>query len=269
LLRPVHDDLVTAPLPGPVALAGTPVVALWTGASHGDQRGVLESGAPAPREVPTDLTVVGVRQVHGHDVVAVGVGANAVVDGEADAPNTRTTGRAVSDELRAEGDAVLATDDETCVAVLVADCLPIAIGSPEGVRVAVHAGWRGLVSGVIGNAAKAARDAGASRLIAALGPCIGPCCYEFSGSELAVVAAKLGPEMLATTRVGTPALDLRAVAYRALRSVGARIVFEVDSCTACDGGWFSARAQCCEERQAMYLWRERPGRSVGSVLPSS
>ena len=43
--------------------------AFWTGASHGDQREVLERGGPAPHEVPKNLSVAGLRQVHGGDVV--------------------------------------------------------------------------------------------------------------------------------------------------------------------------------------------------------
>ena len=255
------------PLHGPLQLAGTPVIALWTGAPHGDQRRVLENGARPPREVPDGLTVVGVRQVHGNRVVVAEAAATPTRDQTARAATTARAGATQGHPgPLAEGDAVLATDDPTCVAVLVADCLPIAIGSPEGVRVAVHAGWRGLVCGVIGQAAKAASDAGGSSLVAALGPCIGPCCYEFSRADLDAAARTLGPEVLAMTRGGAPAFDLRAAARKALRSVGARIVGDIDSCTACGDGWFSARAQHCAARQALYLWRRGPGGSAGSVL---
>jgi YfiH family protein len=216
---------------GPFRLAGTPVVCFFTAAAHGDQRAVVEQGVPGPGEIPAGLSVAGLRQVHGSAVVNV-----------------------VRGTLE-DGDAALATDHHTCVAVLVADCLPIAIGSPEGVRVAVHAGWRGLVAGVVQKAAWAARDAGASTLVAGLGPCIGPCCYEFSPDELEHVTRVLGARSAAKTTGGDDALDIRAAAHEALESSGVRVDVDVDRCTACNPGWYSARAGDDIARQALYVWR--------------
>jgi hypothetical protein len=246
--------------PGPLLLAGTSVVAFWTGASHGDQRLIVEQGwspeqgwsvpeqatsAPdqarsTPDEVPGNLSVAGLRQVHGSDVVIVDSGA------------CRTPGR---ESGPCEGDAALASDETTCPAVLVADCLPIAIGSAEGVRVAVHAGWRGLVAGVVASAASAARRAGASDLVAGLGPCIGPCCYEFSPADLEKVMQVLGSRAGATTTDGRPSLDIRAAAHEALEAAGVRVDVDVVSCTSCSGGWYSARARGDIARQALYVWR--------------
>ncbi len=222
---------VDASTSGPFRLAGTPVVCFFTAAAHGDQRAVVEHGAPGPDEVPRGLSVAGLRQVHGSDVVKVASGTLV------------------------KGDAALATDHDTCVAVLVADCLPIAIGSPEGVRVAVHAGWRGLVAGVVQKAATAAREAGASTLVAGLGPCIGPCCYEFSTDELKEVTRVVGVRAAARTTGGEDALDIRAAAHEALESSGVRVDVEVDRCTACDPGWYSARASGDIAREALYVWR--------------
>jgi copper oxidase (laccase) domain-containing protein len=154
-----------------------------------------------------------------------------------------------------EADAALAADEITCAAILVADCVPIAIGSPEGVRVAVHGGWRGLAGGVVANAATAARAAGATRLVAGIGPCIGTCCYEFSEPDLAKIEGTLGPGVRAVTRGGSFALDVRAAARNLLSAVGAEIAYEEKSCTSCGPGWFSARARSDKERQALYLWR--------------
>jgi hypothetical protein len=155
----------------------------------------------------------------------------------------------------AEGDAALATDEITCAAILVADCVPIAIGSPEGIRVAVHGGWRGLAGGIVENSADAAISAGASRLVAGIGPCIGPCCYEFSEPDLAQIEEKFGPGARAETPAGSPALDLRAAARNLLTAVGAEIAYEEQSCTSCGSGWFSARGRRDKARQALYLWR--------------
>jgi len=177
--------------------------------------------------------VAGVVQIHGSKVVDVG-------------------GRYDGSE---EGDAALAADEITCAAILVADCVPIAIGAPEGIRVAVHGGWRGLAGGVVANAAAAARAAGASRLVAGIGPCIGACCYEFSEADLAQIEVTLGPGVRAETRAGGLALDVRAAARNLLSSAGVEIAYEEQSCTSCGSGWFSARARRDKERQALYLWR--------------
>jgi polyphenol oxidase len=218
----------------PLRLGGTPVIAFWTDSSNGDQRPVVEGRAQPPSVVLSDARVVGLSQVHGGEVVSVG---------------------AESARALAEGDAALATDDTTCAAILVADCVPIAIGSPEGVRVAVHAGWRGLVAGVVENAATAARAAGASSLVAGVGPCIGPCCYEFSPDDLETVESALGFSVRAKTDRGAPALDLRRAALGALRTAGVDVCFQELSCTSCSPGWFSARARADTDRQALYLWR--------------
>jgi YfiH family protein len=225
----------------PVAmrLLGTPVMAFWTGRSDGDQRSVVEGKKLPPSTVPRDTTIAGVHQVHGGHVVEVGSGSEAIVT-RAGLP---------------DGDAVLATDDGTCAVILVADCVPIAIGSPEGIRVAVHAGWRGLVAGVVQNAAKAARSAGGTSLVAALGPCIGPCCYEFSPEDLKTVDQALGVRVRGVTDLGSPALDLRAGALGVLESAGVEVCSVEPSCTSCSPGWYSARARSDTHRQALYVWR--------------
>jgi polyphenol oxidase len=219
---------------GPLQLRNTEVVCFWTGSGHGDQRPVIEHRAAPPGEVPSSSRVAGLHQVHGADVLDVGTTAGAAL---------------------CDGDAALASDSHTCPAVLVADCVPIAIGSPEGVRVAVHGGWRGLTAGVVAHASAAARAAGASRLVAGIGPCIGPCCYEFSEPDLAGVASVLGDAVRAETRAGRPALDLRAAASAALDGSGVDVDFEEPACTACGTGWYSARARRDQARQALYLWR--------------
>ena len=105
--------------------------------------------------------IVRVRQVHGCDVIDVGAG-HELVPGQA-------------------ADALVTTDPARAVAVAVADCVPVLISDRRRRAVAaVHAGWRGTAGRVVVSAIQALQRAGvpASDLVAAIGPSIGPCCYQ-------------------------------------------------------------------------------------------
>jgi YfiH family protein len=187
-----------------------------------------------------------VDQVHGTAVVM----AHA---GRPDASTADAHGRLGA--VRAgSGDALVSADPTVAVAVLTADCAPIALGSEEGVFAAVHAGWRGLDAGVVESAVRAMRSLGATRVAGALGPCIHAGCYEFSDADLAGVVARHGPSVRARTADGRPALDLPAAVSSALASCGVREVPGVDACTACAGGYFSHRARGDRGRQALVVW---------------
>lgn len=188
------------------------------------------------------------RQVHGAEVVTVtspGDGAGT----DADASVTNVPG------------AVLA--------VQTADCVPVLLWSGGGedsstpVIGAAHAGWRGLYEGVIEATVAAMRSLGAGPISAAIGPCIAAPAYEFSERDLTTVALRFGPEVVAATPDGHPALDVVAAATIALRSAG---VDDVDAsavaCTATATGpdgsprYFSHRARGDLGRQASVIWIE-------------
>jgi hypothetical protein len=85
---------------------------------------------------------------------------------------------------RPEGDAMVTRAAGLMCGVLTADCAPVLIADPEaGVVGAAHAGWKGALAGVVGNTveAMAARGARPERMLAAVGPCIGPASYEVGG----------------------------------------------------------------------------------------
>jgi YfiH family protein len=142
-----------------------------------------------------------------------------------------------------EADALVSTVPGAPLAVFSADCALVGLASPEGVVAAVHAGWRGLLAGVIERTAAAMGAVGASGIAAVVGACIGPECYEFGVTELAAVAARYGPSVVSETAGGLPALDLRAGVHRALEALGVAIAHDCGQCTACDPGWFSWRAR--------------------------
>lgn len=117
--------------------------------------------------------------------------------------------------------------------LLTADCMPIAIARAEGEPPAVeilHAGWRGLLAGIV---AAGVRALGARRLAAAIGPSIGPCCYEV-GEEV----AKPFREAFGDDVARDGKLDLWTSAERALRAAGVEHVDRFDICTSCNGGAF-------------------------------
>ena len=170
------------------------------------------------------------RQVHGCDVAVAGKAGETP-----------------------EADALVVTAQDLPVAVLVADCVPIALGGP-GVAGAVHAGWRGLCRGVVG-AAVAAAGAGVTAWI---GPCIGPCCFEV-GPEVPARFAAAHPEAPGCSEVvgGTLRFDLRRAAALALVAAGATVAADPEvPCTSCDPRFFSHRGdRGTTGRQAVVTWR--------------
>lgn len=178
------------------------------------------------------------RQLHGTRVARV----------EADTP----PGAVVPD-----ADAAVTTVTDRPLAVLTADCLPVLVAGPTVVAVA-HAGRLGLFDGVLEATVAACVAAGdaASDLRAVIGPAIHACCYEVP-EDLQRTHARTHPDAPATTRWGTPSLDLPGVAARLLDDLGVDVEV-VDACTRCaPDTWFSHRADPGAGRQAGVV--VRPG----------
>lgn len=138
----------------------------------------------------------------------------------------------------AEADAIVAESAQP-VGVVTADCVPILVASEDGRgAVAIHGGWRGLAAGVVeaGVAALRAR-VGEAPLLAAIGPHVGPCCYEVDEPVLAALERndpELRPLSTRASRPGHVWLDLQVPSRRALARAGVtRIDVEPAECTAC------------------------------------
>lgn len=150
-----------------------------------------------------------------------------------------------------EGDGVVTGGDSRAAAVLVADCLPVAISAPNGVVAMLHAGWRGLAAGILEEGVRAVRrQGGQGDLQAAIGPGVGVCCYEV-GEEVHRAFASYGSEV----RRGRN-LDLPAVARQQLGHTGIEQVHEVGLCTSCHPELFFShrRDRGVTGRQAGLTW---------------
>jgi hypothetical protein len=159
-------------------------------------------------------------------------------------------------EGRPAGDAATAEGPGFILGIETADCLPLLVVDPRRRAVAAaHAGWRGTAARVAEVAVRAlvAEGSRPSDLVAALGPCIGACCYEV-GEEL---RASFGPEGAAFFRPGPrgrPHLDVRGLNLRQLLDAGLRAeaVHQVADCTAC--------------RADLYHSYRRDGRGAGRMI---
>ena len=111
--------------------------------------------------------------------------------------------------------------------LVTADCLPVAIARRNGAPAlaVLHVGWRGLLEGIVENGARAL---GSEPLAAAIGPGIGPCCYEVGPDVAQPFEAAYGAEVLVDGR-----LDLWRSAELALERAGVDEIERTDLCTYC------------------------------------
>ena len=156
-------------------------------------------------------------------------------------------------ESAREGDAVVCRKAKTVCVVQMADCMPVLCADDAGTAVAAaHAGWRGLAGGVL-EATVAAMRIPAHRLLAWLGPAIGPRAYEvgedvravFRGDEAAFSAGRPGHWLL----------DLYAVARRRLNAAGVTHIFGGGLCTYSEEKrFFSYRRDRSGARMGAFIW---------------
>jgi purine-nucleoside/S-methyl-5'-thioadenosine phosphorylase / adenosine deaminase len=214
------------------------------------------TGDPAVREnrhrlaaslgVEPDLVLIG-RQVHGAHVI------------EHDGP---TEPRAYADPAPGltDADGHATAQPGLVPLVFVADCLPVALAG-DGAVAMIHCGWRGLAGGIVRRGVKAV-----GARAAAIGPGIGPCCYEV-GEEVLAAFERLGPG-IASGRM----LDLRLVARRLLEDAGVEHVEITELCTFCNPDLFFSHRRDGEPtgRQAGLVWAsdEVPGHAKPAATPA-
>jgi len=159
-------------------------------------------------------------------------------------------------EGRPEGDAAVSTGRGALLGIETADCLPVFVVDPRrGAVAAAHAGWRGTVAGVARTAVRALVEAGSapSDLLAALGPSIGPCCYEV-GEDVREAFAEAGAPFFRPRPRGRPHLDVRAANHAQLLEEGLRPdhIATVEDCTLC--------------RADLYHSYRRQGKAAGRMI---
>jgi YfiH family protein len=158
----------------------------------------------------------GLRQVHG----------TLVLEAEEGAPGAYLA----ADTPWPEADALVTSQPGLPLVAHGGDCLTAALVAPGGGRIAtVHAGWRGLVAGVL----EAAAERVGPGFSAAIGPGAGPCCYDVGEGVAAQLRAVFGDDVVLAGRA-----DLALCAQRALLRSGAAAVVSARLCTICDAEWF-------------------------------
>jgi polyphenol oxidase len=148
--------------------------------------------------------------------------------------------------------------DRLAPLVFAADCLPVALTGTRGVAM-IHCGWRGLAGGIVDRGVK---EVGA--IAAAVGPGIGPCCYEV-GEEVLAAFRGLGPDV-ARDRM----LNLRSVVLRLLRRAGVAQVEVSELCTSCHPELFFSHRRDGERtgRQAGVAWLSDEPQGVTRRCPA-
>lgn len=186
-----------------------------------------------------DRTRAWVSQVHGSEVCAIRPGEHF--------------------ESGCQADALVSDDPARVISVKYADCVPILLATRDGTSVAaVHAGWRGVIAGVVPAAVKKLRELHDAPLLAAIGPCICMAHFEVGPEVIEAFARLFGDAPSLFLRTGEKGrVDLRACVRRQLETCGITGIDVSDACT------FEDRAQYFSHR------RDGPatGRMAAAISP--
>lgn len=190
--------------------------------------------AAAMGVAPADLLTV--HQVHSPDIAILREGNDT-------APLSRQC-----------ADGIVTDRKGVAIAVLTADCQPILLADPQaGVIGAVHAGWRGALSGVIEAAVAAMADLGATRIRAVIGPCISQSAYEVGNEFMDEVLAEDAGyhRFFAGGPNGRPMFDLPGFGLMRLREAGVEAEW-TRHCTYADPDRFYSYRRSTHRAEADY-----------------
>ncbi len=190
-----------------------------------------------------------VRENYRRVFEAVGFSGRAALSNQEHTGVVREAGRDCLERdftfFPAPTDALVTNVPGVTLAVFVADCVPVLIADPvKRAAAAIHSGWRGRVAKINENAVREMTEKYGSdprTLIAAVGPCIGPCCYEVGAD----VYEAFGDPRFFTPRGEKFLLDLPAAVKSSLAQAGIppENVFLSGECTFCRSEiYFSHRA---------------------------
>lgn len=165
--------------------------------------------------------------------------------------------KAVPNMPAQQADASYTDQSGVVCAVMTADCLPLLICAVDGSQVAaIHAGWRGLLAGVIGNTVSVF---GQRELMVWLGPAIGPDCFEI-GSEVRDAFMKKSAESANAFKPGKCGkwlADIYQLARNELSDLGITRIYGGKLCTVTDPDrFFSYRRETTTGRMATLIWRK-------------
>ncbi|MDE2059116.1 MAG: peptidoglycan editing factor PgeF [candidate division NC10 bacterium] len=191
-----------------------------------------------------DIDIITAKQVHGNVIL----------------PVSSETGK-----LAGIGDGLMTDAPNLCVGVMAADCVPLLFVEPvRKIAAAIHAGWRGTAEGIAPRAVALMKEAYRIDLAAlhvAMGPSIGPCCYEVGPEVEAQIGANWRKEL---TNAWKPdgakgRLDLRALNEAQLLGAGIpqMQINKIGPCTACySRDFYSYRKEGKSGHQLSFIgWR--------------
>jgi polyphenol oxidase len=185
----------------------------WRGAGCGAHVSFSGRGAGGSRqEVLSRLTgetrpIAWVRQVHAARVVAAAPGECG------------------------EGDGLVARDGAVALSIVTADCVPVLLAGPRGIA-AAHAGWRGIVAGIV-PATLTALGGAPGGCAAWIGPAIGACCYETGPDVAARLVEASDVSVISPGPAGRPHVDLRGAVRHQLEALGVTRIEMLSLCTRC------------------------------------
>ena len=222
-----RDGLLWSPLLGSIGLVAgftTKAQGSMAGSHHPLEEQAANRAALARRLGFT--SVARVKQVHGRDVVHV---ENAVEPGGG-------SPRVAGESSVPIADAMWTDAPGRLLGVAAADCVPVLVADPRGPIGAAHAGWQGTSLAVATALVEALVAAGAerARLVASIGPSIGPCCYAIDKERAALIRERIGGDALVESddRV---IFDLWHANEAQLRAAGVEHIEVAGVCTRSSG----------------------------------